>query len=156
MVELYKSRSSRTHRSASAAIDKHLCTTHRALVGPEVRAQGPWKSNGTLVKCCLRPNGPPIIGELVMYFNGGTLQILLGDLENSSGRVLGPSTKNIYREPWNMWSTVQRYLWQLQAVQVKLGLYSYICNHPGIVILVTKMLNSCCTRNGWPVLQGPV
>ena len=30
-------------------------------------------------------NGPHKIGELIMYFNGGTLQILLGTLGNSNG-----------------------------------------------------------------------
>ena len=34
-----------------------------------------------------------------MYFNGGTLQILLGALGNSNGGGPGPSTKNGYREP---------------------------------------------------------
>ena len=33
-----------------------------------------------------------------MYFNGGTLQILLGAFGNWSGG-LGPSTKNVYQEP---------------------------------------------------------
>ena len=37
-----------------------------------------------------------------MYFNGGTLQILLGALGNSNGGGPGPSTKNVYREPWQM------------------------------------------------------
>ena len=34
-----------------------------------------------------------------MYFNGGTLQILLGAHGNSNGGGPGPSTQNVYREP---------------------------------------------------------
>ena len=34
-----------------------------------------------------------------MYFNGGTLQILLGALGNSNGGGPRPSTKNVYRDP---------------------------------------------------------
>ena len=45
---------------------------HRALGGPEVWAPGIWKSNGALVKFCLRAQRTPQIGELVLYFNGGS------------------------------------------------------------------------------------
>ena len=49
----------------------------------DVRALGPWKSNGALVKFCLRAlMGPE---KLVIYFIGGTRQILLGVLGNSNG-----------------------------------------------------------------------
>ena len=40
---------------------------------------------GPLWNFAWEPNGPSKIGELVMYFNGGTLQILLGALRNSNG-----------------------------------------------------------------------
>ena len=77
----------------------------RALGGPEVRAAGPWKSNGLLWNFAWELNAPPPppppqIGELVMFFNGGTLQILLGALGNSNGGGPRPSTKNVYPEPW--------------------------------------------------------
>ena len=39
------------------------------------------------------PNGPPKIGELLMYFNRETLWILLGALRNSNGGGPGPSTQ---------------------------------------------------------------
>ena len=36
---------------------------------------------------------PTKIGELVMYFNGGTLQILLGALGNSNGGAGAPDSQ---------------------------------------------------------------
>ena len=42
---------------------------------------------------------PPKIGEMIMYFNGGTLQILLGALGNSNGGSPGPSTKMSIESP---------------------------------------------------------
>ena len=76
---------------------QHTWWCGRALGGPEVRA--PENPMGPLWNFAWGPNGPPKIGELVMYFNGGTLQILLGALGNSNGGDPGPSTKNVYREP---------------------------------------------------------
>ena len=69
----------------------------RALGGPGVRAPGPWKSNGAPVKFCLRAQWTPQIGELVMYFNGGTLQILLGALGNSNCGAPDPQQKCLPR-----------------------------------------------------------
>ena len=45
------------------------------------------------------PSVPPKIGELVMYFNGGTLQILLESLGNPNGGSPGPSTKMSTESP---------------------------------------------------------
>ena len=45
------------------------------------------------------PNGPPKIGELVMYFKGGTVQVLLEALGNSNGGSPGPSTKMSAESP---------------------------------------------------------
>ena len=58
----------------------------KALRGPEVRAPGPWKSNGVLVKFCLRAQWTPQnwrIGNVFQWFQW--LQSLLGDLGNSNG-----------------------------------------------------------------------
>ena len=58
------------------------------------------KTNGTLMKFCLRAQYTPKIGELVMYFNGGTLlQILLGALGNSNGGSPRPSTQMSTESP---------------------------------------------------------
>ena len=54
---------------------------------------GHWRSHGALIKFCLRAQWTPKIGELAMYFNGGTLQDLLWALGNSHGEGPRPSTK---------------------------------------------------------------
>ena len=77
----------------------NYCSIIRALGGPGVRAPGPWKSNGAPVKFCLRAQWTPQIGELVMYFNGGTLQILLGALGNSNCGAPDPQQKMSTESP---------------------------------------------------------
>ena len=72
----------------------------RVLGGPGGKGPEPLKIQWG--PCEILPEGPmdpPKIEELVMYFNGGTLQILLGALGNSNIGGPGPSTKNVYREP---------------------------------------------------------
>ena len=69
--------------------------------GPGGKGPGPLKIQWG--PCEILPEGPmdpPKIQELVMYFNGWTLQILLRALGNSNGGGPGPSTKNVYWEPW--------------------------------------------------------
>ena len=73
----------------------HLWGSVGALRGLQLKAPGYWKSNGALAKFYLRAQWTLTIGEFVMNFCGGsrgTLENLLGSLENSHSEGPGPLT----------------------------------------------------------------
>ena len=89
-----------SHQGHNESHQGHDFETEQGTQGPGGKGpRAPENPMGPLCNFTRGPNGPPKIGELVMYFNGGTLQILLGALGNSNGGGLGPSTEIVYREP---------------------------------------------------------